>query len=685
MHNRAAIDRDRHRWMTCVGAAALTVALGGTAAADPREIIGNWVLASDDSPIIDVEHAGLTHDDATGVTRVNDLTVTIALDEIARGLMASIGEDADGDGQFDDSISYVIAFPTVAFTNLTHADGYFAADAIAAETMQLQTRITDDGDQHVFTVDYEGLSATMLQWAELPAVEDDADRPLSRFVPLLRAAVDFSFEEMVIASAVSRSDIPEEDVTITQVVGETRLAGAVNGDIAELSVASIEMSVEGDDDVDITMGRIEARDYNYGGSIDILLGDRQVMNYAPAVGEMRMADIAFSVPEEDFSMTIDAIRIDDIGIRSPSVPVLPYVDQIIVAAMADDDFEPDEQEFVRFIGAIYGAMRLGRFEVSGIAFNAPEIDRGDIGAFGLRDLSASGLGSLFMRGLDIAGEDDVEVRYDDFEIRDVTFPDLAALIDMERAIEEQDIATILAAVPTIGRIENSGVVMRIPEDDVDVSLGASVVEMADHIGPIPTRILFDVDRLQLDVDQLDAEAREPLEAMGYERIVLSAELEARWQADTSDLELRAETELRDGGRLFAHGTIGNVQRLAFERPDQTGLMSLLGATFENLDVRFEDDSIIARGFELAGSAQGVEGAAMQARALAMVPVVLSELGDAALAATATEAVTALVEDGAPLTIAITAPVPLPIVAIAASFESNPASILEALEIEVSNP
>ena len=686
MHNRAARDRNRHRWMTCVGAVSLTAALGGHAAADPRQIIGEWVTNASGNPIIGVEHAGLTHDDATGVTTVSDLTVTVSLDEIARGFMASIGEGAGDDGRIDDAVSYVIAFPSVTFTNLTRADGYFAADALAADAMQLRTLITGDGDEQVFTVDYADVSATMLQWAQLPPIEDDADRPVSRFLPLLRAAVDFSFEEMVIAGAVSRSEIPDDDATIVQTVGETRMTGAVNGDIAAMSVASIDVTVDSANDgsFEFSSGGIEATDYNYGGSIDILLGDRRVTGYAPVIGAMRMRDISVSVPDEDFALSVDSVRLEDIGVRSPARPILPYIDDLVLASRGEGDFEPDEQELLRFIGSIYGAMRLGRFEVSGIGLQAPGLERAEIDAYGMRDLSAAGLGALYLRGLDFVGEDGAEVRYDESEIADARFPDLDALMDLERAIGEQDIRTILAAIPTIGRIENSGIRVSVPEDDVDVSLGASRLEMDDHIGPIPTRIRVDVDRLELAVEQLDREAREPLRAMGYERISLSSQVEARWRSDDSDLELGAEIELRDGGRLTAEGTIGNVQRLFFEQPDQAGLMSLLGATFENLDIRFEDDSIIARGLELAGSAQGIDGAAMRVRALAMVPVVVSELGDAALAAQVTEAVTALVENGAPLSVAVTAPVPLPLVAIAASFEANPASILEALEIGVSN-
>ena len=101
-------------------------------------------------------------------------------------------------------------------------------------------------------------------------------------------------------------------------------------------------------------------------------------------------------------------------------------------------------------------------------------------------------------------------------------------------------------------------------------------------------------------------------------------------------------------------------------------------------IRIEDDSLIARALRYAGEQEGMDAEAMKARMLALVPVLLSELGDAELAATATSAVTELVEAGAPLSLVITAPTPLPIVAIAGAMQSNPASIIQSLDIEIGN-
>lgn len=669
-------------------AAALCATTATSASAAPQDIIEGWVSEAAGNAVMEVSYGTIDHDTSDGRTTVTDLTVTLALDELAETFAAQIGVEEDA-AMSEGGISYTIRFPSIAFDDLESADGYLSASLVEADTMELDVTIeVDDAELGDSSVTYEGLRATDLRWAEMPAIQDDAARPISRFVPLMRAAIDVSFSEMSVASATATSAMPEDEGEIVQEFGAMRLRDAERGDIAEMVIDSFAMTApdpETGQTFSIEAGSIRASDYNYGTMIDVLLGDAETPDYVVAIGAMEMNNLRVSVPEEEFSLSIADISADDIGVRSPSMPILPFADSLVLAFQADPDFEPDTAELIGFIGAIYGSMRLGAFEVSDIEVEFPEIQSGSIAAYGLRDLSAEGLGSLYLRGVDFTGLDGELIRYDDFEIADVGFPSLQALVRIGMMTDEglePPIDLILQAIPTVGRIVNSGIRVVIPNEDADFALDGSVLEMTDHIGPIPTRIATSLEGLQVNVADLEDEARDMFAGLGYERLSISSDLLARWDPETSDLFIDGSADLEDGGRLEFDGTIGSVQRLIFERPDETGVMALLGATFKAFNARFEDDSIVERGMEFAGAEQGVPPETVRAQILAIVPVALAELGDAELAASATEAVSQLLENGAPMAVSVIAPAPLPIVALGMSLQGNPASILDALEIEV---
>lgn len=673
----------RTRLSASAGLLALVAAT--PALADPVSIVRGWTQTAAGSPV-QVTVGDVVHDPAGNVTTVSDLTVAIDLASYVRFIAGQLGVTQEG-GPNDARMTYAFAFPELRFAGLAMEEGAITASSVEAATADLTftAEFPDQPSQSTQGV-YRDIAVKNLRLAVPPPLADDPQKPISRFLPLVRAALDVSFDEAAIGSITAT--VTEQDMPLVQEFGATRIGRTVRGDISSLELDGMTMGVGepgGSEAVGLRIGRITASDYNYGSLIDILAGEGETGDRTPLIGDLLLEDFSVSVPDGNLDFRMDAMRLQDWTVRKPSTDLLGWADQAFLNTMADPGWEPAEEELIRIVGALYGAFAIGRFEVSGIAAKGPELESGTLEAFGIRGLSDEGLVSLFARGVDFAGTKGEIVRLDDFEIGDIGFPDLAALVGLEKAIEANDIPAILKGMPVFGRYALSGLRILVPQENADLELEGTSLEMTDHVGPIPTRIYSDTRGLKIPVAAIeDEEARRPLEAMGYEMLDLSSELLLRWDETTTDLVADMSFDLADGFALTAEGTIGAIPKIVFEQPSQMTAMSLLGATFKNLDARFVDKSVVERGIGFAAAEQGMEPDAMRQFAKAMVPALLAQLGDPDLVTRASEAVGAVIDKGLPLSVMVSTANPLPVVAIVTAAQGNPASLVNLLEIEITN-
>lgn len=687
--------RNRYVKASTIAGSALSLLLTSTviARADGAEIINGWVAQSQNSDILTVSTGEVSYNGLTDKTTVQDLQVNISLGGFVETIGKAFGEMPEG-VDLDDA-SYDIVFPDIELTNLRDAGDRYTVDAVRASSMNFDMDMgSAAGEIPPTKAVYQDLSVDALSWAKLPELANDPSKPFSQFIPVLRAMIDFSYDEMTIGSATSTSPIAEDGPSMSAEYGAMRLGKTIRGDVSTLELDGFSMTFpivpedggEAFASATLVANSISAQDYNYGTMLDTLFAPATGTpgEYKTAIGSITVDGMSVAVPSAEVEATIDSFVFEDMAVRTPPVDFVSELESLLLKERAGEEVDVPEEEIIKLVASIYGAFSIGKFEIAGMEATGPEITTAKLGSYGMRDLSADGLGAFYVEGIDVSLTNGDVFKYGKSTIENVSFPDLAALIALEKNVEAQNIEEVLKAIPIIGKIENSGLDFQISEEDLKFSLGKSVLEMGGHIGPVPTMINIEIENLKAPVEKMDAEARQALQQMGYEFVDVSYDLQIQWDEPTQDLNISMDTALVDGGVLSANAKLGSIPRLVFEKPDQTAVFSLFATTLKNLELEFEDQSIVERGLGFAAQMNNTDTETMKAQLFAITPIVLGQFGAASLAADVNAALRGVLENGSKLMATAAPATPLPLVSLGSLAQSDPAALIQSLNVSVGN-
>ncbi|MGY6707849.1 MAG: hypothetical protein ACXIVF_05925 [Rhizobiaceae bacterium] len=671
-------------WGACLASAAAIALVAPASAQTPAQIVEAWIEQAAGFDWLDISHAGVMHDDASGTTTIERLEISVELSDLPGG---SPGEEPDSV-----DLHYTFTFPSLVFEGLETDGGYYVANRIHADQLLIDFQIeSEQQGTNNTTGAYDGLTATDLRWARLPDIEDDPARPISRFYPLAAALVDVSFAAMEFGTLELVSETSEPPVTTTISYGAGTLGATERGNISTMSVDGVTVSgaaAGGEENAatvafDMEIGAIEARQYNYGDMVRLFdpqlepgTGDEP---FETLNGWFSAAD--WTISAEGVEVTIDDVRMEELGGRRPTLPILARADELFVAAIENDE-DPDPVEVVELIAAAYGAFRLGLMEARGVAFDADEFS-GSLSVAGIAGLSSAGIDSIHYRGLEVGdAEGDVEMRLGDFTISDLGFPSLAALMALEEAQETGDVDTIMRAIPTLGGVLVSDLVIDIPFV-AELALARANFTMADHIGPIPTRLATLIEDLRMPTWMIEEdETRETMEALGYDEIAASHELSLAWEEASETIALASSATLEEGGTLDLSATFGGIPRGALENP-----MSLMfvafGITLNEALVAFHDNSLTDRVLTMFADQQGTDVQTMRAQAVGILPFVAAALQRPDFLTMVTAAAGTFLESPGSLRIDMRPDQPVPMMQLMEASESDPGQLIDLLNVEVS--
>jgi hypothetical protein len=381
---------------------------------------------------------------------------------------------------------------------------------------------------------------------------------------------------------------------------------------------------------------------------------------------------------EGGEFTIADLRMEDIGGRRPSIPLLSRADEIYLAVQ--EGIEPDPTEIAELVGAFYGAFSLGLAEMSGLKVSVDEY-RGSLDAVGIADLSADGIGSIYYRGIEASDGNDMQVRLGDFTISNFGFPSLSALIALEEARETGDIETILAAMPTLGGVSVSHLLIDVPFL-AELSLARAAIEMSDHIGPIPTKIRTLVDRLHMPVWMLDEDSFAVFDGLGYEELDASHELDLAWREEDETVALATSTTIENGATMTLDAKLGGLPRELFDNPMDAPFL-LFGVTLDEASAVFVDNSLTERVLTMFAGQQGTDPQTMRAQALGILPFMLAALQRPDFMMSVTAAANAFLTTPGTLRIEMRPDEPVPMIELMEASESDPGLLVDLLNVRVS--
>ncbi len=681
----------QHQWgkvciLSALAAAPAGVLCGLPAKAQeaPQDIIARWIADADKVENLSVTHGGIDHDAGAGTTTVRDLK--LAFETPAVKTTNETGEETS----FSSRQTYV--FPQIRFNSFVIDGAYYKASSIEAQSANFDMTV-DAKPQGASktTGTYKAFRVDNPRWARLPEVMAAPDAPVSSYYQLVAALVDVSFDGMKLdgVEATSVGENPKMEFKITY--GPTAIGRAERGDFSEIKAEGFAMSVRTEvpdengapkaQDVDVTGGTMIASNYNYGTLVRafdpaVPAGSADAP-YQTLIGKVEMPDIRFV--GDGFQGRVGRLAMENIGVRTPTVPVLKRADAMLLASQTGT--EPSEQELLELVFGAYGAFSLGSMGAYDIAFDAPEASTSfKLGSYEIRGLSSKGFGGYEVKGLDFTGPEGVAFKVGRVAVSDIGFPDLKALLNIETAQQAGDYKAIMAAIPTLGSIVYEGIDVKVP-NIAEFSLAKGLIEMAGHIGPIPTRMQVDVQNFAMVTTLLPPEDRKPFEELGYDRIDASARVAYAWDEATQKINVETSAKLADGGTLEAKADLGGLPKFAFEDP-LAGAIALTGMNFVQASATYTDASLKDRLLTAAAKQQGTDATTLKAQAVGALPFVMAELNRPQFMTMVTEAAKAFLDGKNTLSATGAPPAPVPLALLMSTVETDPGAILDKLAVTV---
>lgn len=653
----------------------------------PEEIVAGWVKAATGVEFLKVSHGGISHDAAGNITTITDLTIKANIGG-ASSTVTSGGVTAKSEGKLE----YSISFPAIEFANLALDSGYYSAKSIKAEVAQLKFDIIgkDPSASSSATGTYDDFLINNMKWSSLPEIVDAADKPISKYYPIIKALIDISFDDAFLGGMTMKQVMGDQGINTQISYGSTKVGKTVSGNFSNMLMSGIKISILAPEGASpevaktinsqVAFGDISVSDYNYGSLVRNFAPGNTSAGDAPydtVFGDFAMRDIRASNAGGNFSL--DQVAMRDFGARAPKISVLEEADKLFLAQQATGE-EPDPKKLIELFGSVYGALRLGDFEIAGLKFDAPGAAKGKMDLYKVHDLSANGLGEFLLKGINFAAGGGEYVNLDMFSLADIKFPALEALVNLEEAGKNNDIPAIMKAIPTLGKYQTSGLEVRIPGQG-EVSLKDSKIEMAEFIGPIPTKLDVVVNDLKMPVSMMEGEAKQVLSAMGFKDLLVSYGLKAAWEEASKVLSMNTSANLKDGGDINVDVSVGGVPRSMFENP-MTAEQVVALLTVNSANIAFDDRSIVDKGMGVVAAQQGVDVATLKAQAVGMLPFVLQMLNKPQFVSELSDAIKTFLDTGGTIVASATPSAPVSIIQLMGVGVSAPGAVIDLLNVKV---
>ena len=216
-----------------------------------------------------------------------------------------------------------------------------------------------------------------------------------------------------------------------------------------------------------------------------------------------------------------------------------------------------------------------------------------------------------------------------------------------------------------------------------VKLGEVSLSDYTQMGPIPTSLTFDLKGLEMDVAKMkDKKAQMGLKQLGYEKLVLDANLAYAWDAATKRLSVKnLSVSAEKAAQAILSLDIDGVDLAAVKGPQD--LLGLVGRMLlVQAELKYIDASLAEKLLTLAAQAQGADPEQFRTMLMAQVKQMGGMLGTSPEAAQILAALTAFIKSPRSLTIKARPDPPVPVMMVAGQAKSKPDDLIKALNLTV---
>lgn len=262
------------------------------------------------------------------------------------------------------------------------------------------------------------------------------------------------------------------------------------------------------------------------------------------------------------------------------------------------------------------------------------------------------------------------------QVGQVTGDGLAAPIGMLSAMG--------VAAPTALNVKN------LTLSDVSINAEGETVKLREiaiadfaQTDKTPLSMTFGLHGLQVDPATIpDAEAREGLAKLGYDKLSLDLDLSYVHNPEAKRLNVKQVSVGGDNiGRLGLSFELGNVEAALGADP-MVALAAVQGATLERLELRYDDSSLAGRLLKAAANEAGMAEAEFKSMLLAQVAEAGTQAAEVPMTKEVLDSAIAFINNPKSLSLRLQPPRPLPLGALMAASQ-DPVMLAQAAGMSVS--
>jgi len=406
------------------------------------------------------------------------------------------------------------------------------------------------------------------------------------------------------------------------------------------------------------------------------------------------------------SFSAGPIAVTGLQVRQTPEPIAPLLDALFAAG------EPSEDKLSGFvqehIADLLGWFRIGSISAKAINASPPEGGKIGLALLELEDLSIESMKRLALEGLAIESPE-ATVRIQDFEMGDVIWPSLSAVIAIaqlqevnekgiipDAALIDQATGGFLGIVPRIGRLAITGVEIGIAGGQ-PFKLGEYRATTEGGTGLLPRSAKAKLSGLVIPKGVLHASPAvgQIFDALGYSELLIEGDGETAHDEASGRYTSSGRLAVKDAGILSMASALGGltaerikalvkpIASASGSDPDQSLLMAAAGPiSIESFTLRFDDASLIRRLLPFAAKMQGMDEATLIANTTAIMQIGLAALGNQTFTSEVVGAVGAFLKEPKSLSVALRPTKPVTIQELMALDPSKPGAAIDLLGVHV---